>query len=327
MITKTWLDLVGSEYGPDMVQPVDLSHLRVPPICTKCVAMGALLPRGVGLGGKPTDKPSQFYGKGAVTAHNVGAAIDIFYHSGPEASRAFGNALVELFIRYRASLGWGWMAYNHIEFNRTGMGVPDDPHVDHVHIDWVDGSRTVRSKLLTSFTWFDGTNVNTKNVGGYGQDVAMTTNAAADQPVPADFATAYEALCSHWSADKVKLYKDYTRSNFDDAYAGVPAGQDLSWLLGWWEVWDGNYYWYYFDHGGRVVYIETKPHSASSPAPAAPHNKGSYAFTASGHLVCHWNPLQGLAATIETFYNARSGATSMNATSNQYSPLVAKRLS
>jgi hypothetical protein len=326
MITVTWRDLVGSDYGPDMVQPVNLTHLKVPPICTMCTSMGALLTRGLTKGGERPIQASQFYGKGAVTAHNVGAAIDIFYNTGPEAQRAFGHALVELFIRYRASLGWGWMAYNHIEFNQTGMGIPDDPHIDHVHIDWVDGSKTVRSKLLTSFTYFDGYSEKTKNVGSYGQDMAMTTNAAADRPVPPDFAAAYEALCSHWSADQVKVYRAYTRSNFDDAYAGVAAEEDLSWLLGWWEVWDGSYYYYYFDHGSRVVYIESKPRSASLPAPAAPHNRGSYTFNASGQLVCHWNPLQGLAATVETFYNARAGATQMNATSSQYSPLVATRL-
>jgi hypothetical protein len=40
----------------------------------------------------------------------------------------------------------------------------------------------------------------------------------------------------------------------------------------------------------------------------------------------NWNALPGLAATVETFYNARPGATQMNANSNQYSPLVATRL-
>lgn len=326
MITVTWRDLVGSDYGPDMAQPVDLTHLRTPMVCTMCTAMGVLLNRGVGLGGEPPVQPSQFYGRGAVTPHNVGTAIDIFYNSGPDAKRAFGNALVELFIRHRASVGWGWMAYNRVQFSQTGMGVPDDPHLDHIHIDWVDGQKTVRSKALASFTYLDGQGVKTKTVGGYGQDVAMTKNVAADRPVPADFVAAYEALCSRWSAEPAKVYQGYTRVNFDDAYAGLAAGTDLNWLLGWWEVWDGTYYYYYYDHGGRVVYVETKPHSAAAPAPAVPHNKGSYAFTASGHLVCSWNALPGLAATIETFHNARPGATLMNATSNQYSPLVATRL-
>ena len=326
MITVTWRDLVGSDYGPDMDQPVDLTHLNTPAICIMCQTMGVLLRRGVGLGGEPPLQPSEFYGQGAVTAHNVGAAIDIFYHSGYDAKRAFGNALVELFIRYRASVGWGWMAYNRVQFSQTGMGVPDDPHLNHIHIDWVDSGKTLRSKALASFTYNGGQGVKTKTVGSYGQDMAMTTNAAADRAVPSDFADAYEALCSGWSADTASSYQDYKKSDFDDAYAGLAAGTDLDWLLGWWEVWDGNYYYYFFDDGGRVVYIETKPRSSASPAPAAPHNRGSYTFTASGNLVLSWNALAGLAATIETFYNARSGATLMNATSNQYSPLVATRL-
>ncbi|MCM3877890.1 MAG: hypothetical protein NEA02_15910 [Thermoanaerobaculia bacterium] len=326
MITVTWRDLVGSDYGPGMDQPVDLTHLRAPAICTMCRTMGVLLTRGVALGGPSPDQPSQFYGKGAVTAHNVGAAIDIFYHRDNDAKRAFANALVELFIRYRASVGWGWMAYNRVEFNQRGVGVPDDPHLNHIHVDWVDGQKTVRSRTLGSFTYNDGLGLKTKTVGSYGQDIAMTTNPAADRAAPGDFAAAYEALCSGWSAETAKRYQGYTTSNFDAAYAGLAAGSDLSWLLGWWEVWDGNYYYYYFDHGGRVVYIETKPRSAATPAPAAPHNKGSYTFNASGALVISWNALPGLAATIETFYNAKSGALLMNATSNQYSPLVATRL-
>lgn len=326
MITVTWRELVGSDYGPDMVQPVDLSHLRTPGICTMARTMGALLVRGPGLGGERPDQAQEFYGKGAVTAHNVGAAIDIFYHSSRDATRAFGNALVDLFIRHRAELGWGWMAYNRVQFSQVGMGVPDDPHLNHVHIDWVDGGKTMRSKVLASFTWFDGHNVNTKTVGSQGQDVAMTTNAAADRAVPAAFTAAFEALCSGWSAEKAEKFKGYGRSDFDDAYAGVAAGADLDWLLGWWRVWDGNDYFYYFDHGGRVVYVESKPHSTAA-GPAAPHNRGSYAFAGSGSLVVSWNALPGLSATIETFYNARTGATLMNATSSQYSPLVATRMS
>lgn len=326
MITVTWRDLVGSDYGPDMVQPVDLTHLKVPPICTMCRSMGDLLARGLAVGGEPWDQRPQFYGAGGVTAHNVGAAIDIFYNKDYEAKRAFANALVELFIRYRVSLGWGWMAYNRVQFSQVGMGVPDAPHTDHIHIDWVDGGKTVRSKALASFTWLDGHGVQTKHVGSYGQDIAMTTNAAADRGVPGDFAAAFQALCAGWSAERAATFKGYTKIDFDDAYAGVAAGADLGWLLGWWHVRDENDYYYYFDHGGRVVYVETKPRDTAA-APAAPHNRGSYTFPWPGSLVVSWNALPGLAATIETFRDALTGATRMNATSSQYSPLVATRLS
>lgn len=327
MKTVTWRDLVGSDYGPGMAQPVDLTHLNTPAICTKCVSMGSLLDRGVTLGGEPPVQHQQFYGRGAVTAHNVGAAIDIFYNSQNDAKRAFGNALVELFIRFRASLGWGWMAYNRVVYLQSRMEPTDgDPHLDHVHIDWVNGDLTKRSKALASFTYNGGQGIQTKTVGGLGQDISMTTNAAADSAVPSDFVAAFEALCSSWSAASVAHYKDYTRDDFDDAYAGVAAGSDLSWLLGWWDVTDGNPYYYYFDHGGRVVYIETKPKSAKSPAPIPPHNTGTYTFTAAGQLVLQWRPIGNLAATVETFYNATPNATTMNANSSQYAPLAATRM-
>lgn len=324
MITVTWRDLVGSDYGPDMAQPVDLTHLRTPPICTICRSMQTLMTDGLALGAEKPNQAPQFVGRGAVTAHNVGAAIDIFYDAGDDSKRAFANALVELFIRHRGSLGWGWMAYNHIAFTPSNMGAPDDPHISHIHIDWVNHALTRRSSALASFQYIDGMGLQTKTVGAQGQDVAMSTNAASDRPVPADVVSAYEVLCRGWTADAAQRYQDYAKKDFDDAYVGAASGTDLSWLLGWWTVWDGNYYFYYFDHAGQVVYIETKPKSQA--APSWPHNRGTYAFKPSGELVIHWNALPGLAATVETFYNANPGVTQMNATSNQYSPLVATRL-
>ena len=98
----------------------------------------------------------------------------------------------------------------------------------------------------------------------------------------------------------------------------------MSWLEGWWKVWDGNIYYYYFDRTGTAVYIETEP---TTPfAPALPKNRGTYFFDSGRRLVVKWKPLPGLGACVETFYNARSGATEMNANSNLYSPLVATKM-
>jgi hypothetical protein len=97
-----------------------------------------------------------------------------------------------------------------------------------------------------------------------------------------------------------------------------------SWLEGWWKVWDGNTYYYFFDRVGTVVYIETEP--TTSKAPAHPKNRGTYFFNSVRQLILKWNALPGLGPCVETFYNARPGATEMNANSNFYSPLVATKM-
>jgi hypothetical protein len=104
----------------------------------------------------------------------------------------------------------------------------------------------------------------------------------------------------------------------------LQAGPYLSWLVGWWTVWDGNNYYYFFDDTGSVVYIETKP--TTSAAPASPKNRGTYFFNRTGQLVVKWHALAGLGPAIETFYNASRGAPQMNANSNLYSPLVATKI-
>jgi hypothetical protein len=99
------------------------------------------------------------------------------------------------------------------------------------------------------------------------------------------------------------------------------------WLNGWWKVWDGNYYYYFFGPGGVVQYTKTKPSNTSGP-PIRADNIGRYTYTPPAQLVIMWNQVPGAeAACQETFYNAVPGCRQMNATSNLYSPLVATRLS
>jgi peptidase M23-like protein len=106
--------------------------------------------------------------------------------------------------------------------------------------------------------------------------------------------------------------------------APTPA-PTMTWLLGWWKVWDGNTYYYFFGPGGAVQYINEPPANTSAPPPRA-DNYGSYAYTGN-QLVVSWNQLAGVEeACRETFYNAVFGCRQMNATSNRYSPLVATRL-
>jgi hypothetical protein len=98
------------------------------------------------------------------------------------------------------------------------------------------------------------------------------------------------------------------------------------WLLGWWKVWDGNTYYYYFGSDGVVKSTQTPPSDTRIP-PARPKNVGRYTRTLPDRLVVTWNKVAGAPTScVETFYNAADGCEQMNANSNLYSPLVAKRM-
>ena len=103
------------------------------------------------------------------------------------------------------------------------------------------------------------------------------------------------------------------------------VGPILNWLNGWWKVWDGETYYYFFGPGGVVQYTKTRPSNISGP-PTRVDNMGRYTYTSPSQLVIMWNQVPGAeAACRETFYNAVPGCQQMNATSNLYSPLVATR--
>jgi hypothetical protein len=98
------------------------------------------------------------------------------------------------------------------------------------------------------------------------------------------------------------------------------------WPLGWWKVWDGNTYYYYFSADGSVKFTKSFPYNTRTP-PKQANNVGRYTITPPNHLVITWNKVAGAATNcIETFYNAESGCEQMNANSNLYSPLVATRM-
>jgi hypothetical protein len=125
---------------------------------------------------------------------------------------------------------------------------------------------------------------------------------------------------------------DYNPANLQgwldlDLYFGAaPApGPTTGWLNGWWKVWDGNTYYYFFGPNGAVSYIKTPPTNTGA-GPIHPNNRGRYTLQGS-QLVITWNLLPGSTAQArETFYNASEGCRQMNANSNLYSPLVATRL-
>jgi hypothetical protein len=108
--------------------------------------------------------------------------------------------------------------------------------------------------------------------------------------------------------------------------ASAAAVQLPDWPLGWWRVWDGNTWYYFFGPDGVVQSSKTIPYNTRTP-PQHAHNRGTYKYTQPKTLVITWTQVAGAPEPCrETFYNAESGCEQMNATSNLYSPLVATRL-
>ena len=108
--------------------------------------------------------------------------------------------------------------------------------------------------------------------------------------------------------------------------ATASVAPELAWPLGWWKVWDGKTYYYFFGPNGAVMYTKTSPSDTRNP-PKQPNNRGYYTVTLPKTLQITWNKVAGVSTNcVETFYNATPGCDQMNANSNLYSPLVATRI-
>ena len=101
------------------------------------------------------------------------------------------------------------------------------------------------------------------------------------------------------------------------------ADPAMQWIAGWWDVWDGNQYYYFFEPTGDVTYVKAKPRSMGAP-PKLPLNQGEFTID-NGNLVIEWNATDG-GITIETFHGARMGVGQMNGVSSRYAPLVATKM-
>lgn len=278
---------------------------------------------------KPTG-PAEVSGQGTVTPHNVGAALDIRYHtSGPggAAARAFGYALLTMFIRHRKALGWGFMAYNNMEFSQARPKVasydpakPDNSHIDHIHIDWVDYAKSKRVNTL-GYNYIDEQGAARNKPASHGQWVSMSTNAAADSAaLPPEFVLQFQARCAMvaWGTfDDEKT----TRGDLSAAYHSAVNDFDNAWLYGWWSVVDTKQYYYYFDRDGSVGYTQVKPVNLSKPI-LQPKNRGFY-FVSLGQVTVSWVPVGG-DATEEVFSGLRTD--SMSGASNRFGPLTADRM-
>jgi len=99
-----------------------------------------------------------------------------------------------------------------------------------------------------------------------------------------------------------------------------------SWLPGWWKVFDGNTYYYYFSDQHLVTYTKVEPKNITQPPVKTPLNEGTVTVTGSTQLILDWNPADG-GETKETFTFPPAGiVTTMNGVSNRYSPLVATKM-
>jgi hypothetical protein len=98
-----------------------------------------------------------------------------------------------------------------------------------------------------------------------------------------------------------------------------------SFLNGWWSVYDGNYYFYYFAPP-YVVYTNTRP-APTAGAPYKPANRGTVKPGRDNTFIVTWNPLPGdPAPTVETFWLVWGQTRKMNARSNKYSMIYAEKI-
>jgi len=109
---------------------------------------------------------------------------------------------------------------------------------------------------------------------------------------------------------------------------GGAAGSTVvpDWLQGWWTVYDGNYYYYYFAPDGIVNYIKTKPNPKWVP-PKAIGNQGKVTMAEHGPSIL-WTPTErGGEATKEDFTRLNwTSTTEMNGRSSKYAQLFARKM-
>lgn len=98
------------------------------------------------------------------------------------------------------------------------------------------------------------------------------------------------------------------------------------WLQGWWKVYDGNMYYYYFSDQHIVTYIKDEPKNIMAPPVKMPLNEGTVTVSQNSTIVViDWNPADG-GATKETFTRQPASSENMNGVSNRYAPLFATKM-
>ena len=124
-------------------------------------------------------------------------------------------------------------------------------------------------------------------------------------------------------AKKPQWFWELTGEKKTESASGIP-----DWLVGWWTIYDGKYYFYYFFGDGAVVYIKERPNAKWIP-PKTVSNRGVVVKNDAVHgFTVTWGILQGeTLPTIEDFTPLGwSSQTEMNAKSNKYSPIYARKM-
>ena len=99
-----------------------------------------------------------------------------------------------------------------------------------------------------------------------------------------------------------------------------------SWLRGWWNVNDGNTYYYYFSDQHVVTYTKVEPKNLLFPPVKQPLNEGAVTISQNSlTVVIDWNPADG-GETKETFTRLPTIGESMSGVSNRYGPLSATKM-
>jgi hypothetical protein len=136
-----------------------------------------------------------------------------------------------------------------------------------------------------------------------------------------------------WNQKSVKFWEIVPPGDAPDVT--VP-----SWLSGWWKVWDGSTYYYYFQDTPFVVWTENPPSANEAPSSFKVKNEGKVTFTEAGFKI-NWREnkdARGQAlktivdgafkGTEESFPHKKdaSDVKRMVGKSSRYSPPVADKL-
>lgn len=98
------------------------------------------------------------------------------------------------------------------------------------------------------------------------------------------------------------------------------------WVQGWWDVNDGNQWYYHFSSQYVVSYIEKKPNNPFDMPTYRPGSEGRYAVDPVLQTVTIvWKPM-GDGVTLETFNLTGFDFSAMAGISNRYAPLTATKI-